>query len=196
MAFGGGTATMEISGGVLVVNGNKESRINDYINSGKIVFTGTTGYLAVTYDAIADKTTVGMSLDMNKARNPSPSAAASDVVPDANLSWTAGFGAASHKIYFGTVNPPVTLLAETSQTTFDPGLLQYNTTYYWRVDEVNGPDTFTGDVWSFTTISGLAKNPDPVDGLTNVPLNKILHWTAGYGADFKRYLFRHRCRCC
>ena len=132
MAFGGGTAHMEISGGVLVVNGNKETRINDYINSGKIVWTGTTGYLAVTYDAIADKTTVGMSLDMNKARNPSPSAAALDVVPDTNLSWTAGFGAASHKVYFGTVNPPVTLLGETTQTTFDPGLLQYNTTYYWR----------------------------------------------------------------
>ena len=37
--------------------------------------------------------------------------------------------------------------------TFDPGMLQYGTTYYWRVDEVNlPPDTtvYKGKTWSFT----------------------------------------------
>ena len=33
---------------------------------------------------------------------------------------------------------------------FDPGTLNYGTTYYWRVDEVNTV-TYPGDVWSFTT---------------------------------------------
>ena len=34
---------------------------------------------------------------------------------------------------------------------FDPGTLAAVTTYYWRIDEVNGPETIRGDVWSFTT---------------------------------------------
>jgi hypothetical protein len=38
-----------------------------------------------------------------------------------------------------------------SGTTFNPGLLNPGTTYYWRVDQVNAQGTMTGDVWSFTT---------------------------------------------
>ncbi len=33
---------------------------------------------------------------------------------------------------------------------FDPGALDFGTTYYWRVDEVN-TITYPGEVWSFTT---------------------------------------------
>ena len=29
----------------------------------------------------------------------------------------------------------------------------FNTTYYWRVDEVNGPQIRKGNLWSFTTTS-------------------------------------------
>ena len=39
-------------------------------------------------------------------------------------------------------------------TTFDPGTLEWNKTYYWRIDEVNAtsPDSpWKGSVWSFTT---------------------------------------------
>ena len=37
--------------------------------------------------------------------------------------------------------------------TFDPGILEFGTTYYWRVDEVNNPaspGTTKGRIWSFT----------------------------------------------
>jgi hypothetical protein len=34
---------------------------------------------------------------------------------------------------------------------FNPGALAAGTTYYWRIDEVNGPDTVKGDLWNFTT---------------------------------------------
>jgi hypothetical protein len=36
-------------------------------------------------------------------------------------------------------------------TGFDPGMLAYDTTYYWRIDEVNDAGTTTGVEWSFTT---------------------------------------------
>ena len=32
---------------------------------------------------------------------------------------------------------------------FNPGTLEFGKTYYWRIDEVNGPNTYKGDVWNF-----------------------------------------------
>ena len=41
--------------------------------------------------------------------------------------------------------------------TFDPpGDLSESTTYYWRIDEVKGPNTWIGDIWEFTVITGSA----------------------------------------
>jgi streptogramin lyase len=68
--------------------------------------------------------------------------------------WTAGVTAAFHDVYLGT-NP--TLGPEDYQGRMEftiywhaPGL-KPDTTYYWRVDEVeaDGTTTYTGNVWSF-----------------------------------------------
>jgi hypothetical protein len=45
---------------------------------------------------------------------------------------------------------------ESEKTTFEPGNLKANKTYYWRVDAVDPIDPsniWKGDVWKFTTIS-------------------------------------------
>ncbi len=96
---------------------------------------------------------------------PVPAVGAVDVPRDVVLSWKAAPNAATHDVYFGTslddVNAasrsnPMGLLLSQGQagTTFDPpGILDFSTTYYWRVDEVNGAPDFTifkGGVWSFT----------------------------------------------
>ena len=39
-----------------------------------------------------------------------------------------------------------------TSTTFDPGQLNYWTTYYWAIDEVSGGGTTQGVIWSFTTM--------------------------------------------
>ncbi|MDI6451854.1 carbohydrate binding domain-containing protein [Anaerobaca lacustris] len=101
-----------------------------------------------------------------KSADPNPATGATDVPRDTVLSWTAGAFAATHDVYFGIsfddvndasrANPSGVLLSQ-GQTTanYDPaGVLDFNQTYYWRVDEVNAaPDNtiFKGDVWSFTT---------------------------------------------
>ncbi len=44
-----------------------------------------------------------------------------------------------------------------SSTIFDPGVMDINTTYYWRIDGVNNSEPnnpWRGDVWSFTTSHG------------------------------------------
>jgi parallel beta-helix repeat protein/predicted outer membrane repeat protein len=87
------------------------------------------------------------------AWNPNPPDGAVGIRLDPVLGWQAGAEATSHDVYFGTSDPP-TFQASTTATTFVPGYLSKNTTYYWRIDEVNSFGKTTGPVWSFTTGTG------------------------------------------
>lgn len=155
--------------------------------------------------------------DIGTAQNPDPANGATNVSINKILNFSAGSGAVSHDIYFGTDANAVSnaqrlvgdlngdgkvdfadvailvnywtdnpdgsepyagvdddnivdfydfaLMAEnwqnqsspcfkgnTTATTYTPDSnLALNTTYYWRVDEVNSSQTQKGDVWSFTT---------------------------------------------
>jgi len=129
-----------------------------------------------------------------QASSPSPANAAADVDIDANLSWTAGSGAASHDVYFGTSSPG-TFQGNQAATTFEPGTMAYDTTYYWRIDEINVGGTTTGAVWNFTTESaplpppGQASGPNPADSATNVGVGADLSWTAGSNATSRDVYF-------
>ena len=121
------------------------------------------------------------------AANPSPADSATDVSIDADLSWTAGSGATSSDVYFGTTSPG-SFQGKQTATTFEPGTMAYDTTYYWRIDEINVGGTTTGSVWSFTTeaapppLPGQASNPSPADSATDVAVSADLSWTAGSDA--------------
>ena len=114
-------------------------------------------------DTYAD---VSTSVGPGMASVPDPENEAVDVPRETALSWAPGEFAAAHDVYFGTsfddVNAasrsnPLNVLVSQGQAaaTFDPaGVLDFETTYYWRVDEVNAaPDNtiFKGEVWSFTS---------------------------------------------
>lgn len=97
---------------------------------------------------------------------PNPANGATDVRQTPILRWTAGMDATSHQIYLGTDENAV-LVADTSAPeykgsqdvgteSFDPGELDWNLSYSWRVDEVQADGTvLKGDVWSFTTANYL-----------------------------------------
>ncbi|MEN6336690.1 MAG: hypothetical protein ABFE01_20745, partial [Phycisphaerales bacterium] len=60
----------------------------------------------------------------------------------------------------------------------DTGTLEANTTYYWRIDEVNDASTWTGSVWSFTTVDGIAI--DDMDAYTDDEGSRIYEvWEDG-----------------
>jgi hypothetical protein len=68
------------------------------------------------------------------------------IEPDAEACGTV------YDVYFGTENPPTTLICESlASPECDPGALASDTTYYWQICATNPIGTTVGDVWSFTT---------------------------------------------
>ena len=96
-------------------------------------------------------TTAAAGTPPGQASNPSPANGATSVGTTTDLSWTAGSGATSRDVYFGTANPPPQVSSSQTGTTYDTGTMNNSTTYYWRIDEKNSYGTTTGTVWSFTT---------------------------------------------
>ena len=99
------------------------------------------------FTAFADNWLAGLT--PGQASNPNPLDGTSISNLEADLSWTAGFNATSHNVYFGTSSPPA-FRGNQAATTFDPGTMTFHTTYYWRINEVNAYGTTTGTVWRFT----------------------------------------------
>ena len=92
----------------------------------------------------------------SRAAHPEPYNGATAVSITADLSWTAGSDVASYDVYFGTSSLG-TFQCNQPFTTFDPGIMDTSTTYYWRIDTVNSYGKTTGEVWSFST----ALSPPP-----------------------------------
>jgi Concanavalin A-like lectin/glucanases superfamily len=88
------------------------------------------------------------------AREPQPADAAAEVSVETVLGWRAGREAVSHEVSFGADPETLALVDTTAETSYTPAALDLETTYYWRVDEVNDADeiaVWAGGVWSFTT---------------------------------------------
>jgi hypothetical protein len=66
-------------------------------------------------------------------------------------------------VYFGESNPPPLVAENLWQTCYyDPGLMDANTTYYWKVVAKNGGGaTYPGPIWNFTTGSRINHPPNP-----------------------------------
>jgi hypothetical protein len=112
---------------------------------------------------------------------PNPTSGVTNVPINQQLGWAAATGATSYDVYFGTVSPG-TFIGNQSGTSYNPGTLNYNTTYYWRIDSKNGSGTTTGNIWSFTTQLAPAPSPTPANTATNVTTNQQLSWGAVNGA--------------
>jgi hypothetical protein len=103
--------------------------------------------------------------DTSKASIPHPASQAVDVPRDTVLRWTPGQDTVRRDVYLGTTlaaveaadraNPGDVLVGQgQTATMFDPGLLEFGQTYYWRIDEIDaGGAILPGSVWSFTVES-------------------------------------------
>ena len=115
------------------------------------------------------------------------------------LQWWVAAGApgsgdpaqAINEVYIGT-DPDlsgVTPVNIGTANSYDPDL-EFSTPYYWRVDLTDpvSSTTYTGTVWTFTTIAPEPYGPDPVDDAEGVALNAVLSWQSADEA-FTHYLY-------
>jgi hypothetical protein len=135
-----------------------------------------------------------------RAVNPYPANTAKDVTQTLALHWSAGEKATRHDVYFGDSADAVANADPTTAgiyrgrqaldaATFDPGELEWNKTYYWRVEEVNTADAnspWAGSVWSFTTANFLIV--DDFESFTDVLGSRLYEtwldgWTNGTGSQ-------------
>ena len=100
--------------------------------------------------------------------NPNPANGAMDIMQSPILTWSHGVFADTHQVYFGTdaeavknadtSSPEYKGTGNLGSERYDARDLEWDTTYYWRIDEannVNADSPWTGPLWSFTTANFL-----------------------------------------
>ncbi len=120
----------------------------------------------------------------NAPNNPDPYDGETGVSVDTDLSWSCSDpdgDSLTYDVYFGTSNPPPKIISGQTETTYDPGILSYGTTYHWKIVAFDNHGASTeGPIWSFTTWVNNPPNapndPDPYDGETGVDINADLFW--------------------
>ena len=103
-----------------------------------------------------------VSLDPNTPSNPFPYDDETDVPIDGVVLYWYDCNPWKD-VYFGKSNPPPLVAENLWQTCYyDPGLMDANTTYYWKVVGKNGGGaTYPGPIWNFTTGSRINHPPKP-----------------------------------
>jgi hypothetical protein len=89
--------------------------------------------------------------------NPVPADRASNVPITQLLSWLGGDidgDPVTYTVAFGTLSPPPVVAPVVTATTYDPGPLVLDTTYYWGITATDGLTVSVGGIWQFTTASG------------------------------------------
>jgi len=118
---------------------------------------------------------------------PHPNNYAVNIERNITLNWTGGDpdgDSVTYDIYFGTISQPPNVILAQNETEFTPAILEYNTTYYWKI---NATDTYgytsIGPIWRFTTKDNTPpyapSNPTPSNNSTDVHINSILSWSGG-----------------
>ena len=104
--------------------------------------------------------TFGAPCPVGFPSNPNPADGATDVpITLAQLSWTNGAGANQNELWFGEAGSMALVHSGSLISSWPiPSNLSYNTSYEWRVVEMNDTCSTIGSVWSFTT----EQNPDIV----------------------------------
>lgn len=189
MRENGGIGMMDITTGTLIING-QWSASHSYFQNGWVTAYGGAGTLNFNYNAGTNKTTITAQIQ-SMASLPNPVNGAQNVSRSVVLSWTSATGAIAHDVYLGTNFTEVNNASDPDifpgrgrqiATSFNPGGLEREFTYYWRIDEFDGNGVSKGNVWSFTVAAGRASNPNPINGASQVNPNVVLIWAAGDGA--------------
>ena len=132
---------------------------------------------------------LGVNLPPNTPTNESPVNGSIDIYFDMDLSWTGGDpdgNNVTYDIYFGDNSTPDKIISNQTETTYDPGIMNYNTTYFWKVIAWDNQSLYNeSPLWQFTTEIPQnhppykPSNPNPANGSTGQRLDVDLSWDGG-----------------
>ncbi|MBN2181936.1 MAG: discoidin domain-containing protein [Sedimentisphaerales bacterium] len=152
VAFYNGTDQVPAEKRLLFTAGGSAAQASGTLNlteNGKKVFLNAVLYM------------LGIVREPEKASDPKPLDGSANIPYNSILSWTAGKFADTHNVYLGTVyedvnnadtSSPLLVGPAQDSNTYSPGKLEFDQTYYWRVDEANAPPdntVYKGNIWSF-----------------------------------------------
>jgi hypothetical protein len=127
----------------------------------------------------------------NTPSDPEPPDGATDIDINADLSWNCSDpddDPLTYDVYFEKNDPtPDELVSEgQTETTYDPGTMDYDTHYYWKIVAWdNYGDSTTGPVWDFTTMAEpndppyTPSDPNPENDSIDIDVDADLSWTGG-----------------
>jgi len=109
---------------------------------------------------------IGENHPPNPPTNPSPPNGAINIDIEADLSWDCSDpngGSLEYDVFFGSVNPPPQVTSKQSERSYNPGTMDYETKYYWKIIAWDNHDAFTsGPIWSFSIREEGVENQAPV----------------------------------
>jgi len=120
--------------------------------------------------------------------DPNPANGTTNVNVIINLSWNGGDpdvgDTVTYDIYFGISLPPPIVVYGQNTTTYNPGKMLFNITYYWKIVAWDNYGSSTvGPLWNYTTRSENPpyepSNPSPANSSTFVDINTMLNWKGG-----------------
>ncbi|MBM7560374.1 Ig-like domain-containing protein [Marinitoga litoralis] len=123
--------------------------------------------------------------------NPVPADKAKDVPVNTTLSWNAtdpDKDILIYKVYFGENSNPLFVNKGQVDNKYNPGILKYNTTYYWKIVVSDGKGGETSSpVWSFTTERNnplVKPNTEvPTNGSMNIEITPYFSWRSSDPED-------------
>ncbi len=128
--------------------------------------------------------TTEMNQPPNTPSDPIPEDGAIEVNIETDMEWTGGDpnpgDTCTYDVFFGTTNPPPLVKQNQTFDQYNPGSMELETTYYWKViswDTQN--EKAVGDIWSFTTASApnVAPEDPEISGKTNIKVNTEYEYT-------------------
>ena len=121
--------------------------------------------------------------------NPNPINGSTGVSINTNISWIGGDpdgDLVTYDVYFGNTTPPPKMVNNQTSTNYNPGPLEYNSSYYWRIVAWDNNSNYNiSPLWEFTTEKITnnppyrPSNPNPINGSIETSININISWTGG-----------------
>ncbi|EMR75198.1 hypothetical protein MBGDF03_00962 [Thermoplasmatales archaeon SCGC AB-540-F20] len=149
------------SGGLIGSDFNVSNGSRAEVNWSSLQYNTTYSWYAIANDSVFENRsdtwtfTTTQNRPPNQPINPDPYNGETGVDINVNLSWNCSDpddDPLIYDVYFGTTSPLPKVASNHPENTYDPGTMEYNTTYYWKIVAWDGYGASNAsEEWNFST---------------------------------------------